>query len=62
MVRKNVPENPGVIQALLTHLRDRKAALNDLIFCLERYSIYKFPQPRRSPGKQRAETAPRRVA
>ena len=62
MVPKHTPETPGVIQARLTQLRVRKAVLDDLIFCLERYSIYKFPELRRLPGKHRPENARRRIA
>jgi hypothetical protein len=37
------PEAPGVIQARLAYLRLRKAALDELILSLERYSVYTLP-------------------
>jgi hypothetical protein len=40
------PEAPGDIQVRLAYLRLRKAALDELILSLERYSIYELPVPR----------------
>jgi hypothetical protein len=56
------PESLGVIQAKLTHLRARKAALDELILCMERYSVYKLAPRRRSTGKVRADNSTRRLA
>jgi hypothetical protein len=38
------PEAPGAIQARLAYLRLRKAALDELILSLERYSVYELPR------------------
>jgi hypothetical protein len=38
------PEAPGAIQARLAHLRLQKAALDELILSLERYSVYALPK------------------
>jgi hypothetical protein len=37
------PEAPGAIQAKLAYLRLRRAALDELILSLERYSVYQTP-------------------
>ncbi len=50
------PEAPGAIQARLAYLRLRKAALDELILGLERYSVYELPPAR----KARPET-PRKL-
>ena len=42
-MRKPSPEAPGVIRARLAYLRRRKAALDELIHCLERYEVYLTP-------------------
>jgi hypothetical protein len=54
------PEAPGAIQARLAYLRLRKAALDELILSLERYSVYEIPpvrkvriQPQKDPRTQR---------
>ena len=41
------PEAPGDIQARLAYLLLRKAALDELILSLERYSVYEVPGPRK---------------
>jgi hypothetical protein len=41
------PDVPGAIQAKLAYLRLRKAALDELILSLERYSVYELPQARK---------------
>jgi hypothetical protein len=49
------PDAPGAIQAKLAYLRLRKAALDELINSLERYSVYEIPparKVRREPQKQ----------
>jgi hypothetical protein len=47
------PETSGAIRALLTDLRNRKAALDEAIASLERYAVYAMPpdavNPRRAP-------------
>jgi hypothetical protein len=52
MMRKTSPEAPGAIRARLAYLRSRKAALDDLIHCMERYESYLSParQPPARPG------------
>jgi hypothetical protein len=42
------PEAPGAIQARLAYLRLRKAALDELILSLERYSVYELPTPKKA--------------
>jgi len=51
MVPKTSPEAPGVIRARLVYLRSRKAALDELIHCMERYALYLSParKPRARP-------------
>lgn len=49
------PDAPGAIQAKLAYLRLRKAALDELILSLERYSVYELPPARKvrwTPPKQ----------
>ena len=41
------PDAPGAIQAKLAYLRLRKAALDELILSLERYSVEELPARRR---------------
>jgi hypothetical protein len=55
MVRKLTPGTTVAIQARLNYLRGRKNALDQLILCLERYSLYKHPKLSRIPRK-RAES------
>ena len=52
MMRKTSPEAPGAIRARLAHLRSRKAALDELIHCMERYALYLSPA-RKAPGRPR---------
>ena len=42
-MRKTSPEAPGAIRARLAYLRSRKAALDELIHCMERYESYLSP-------------------
>ena len=54
------PKAPGAIQARLAYLRLRKAALDELILSLERYSVYELPTPRKAKSEpQRPLRAPR---
>jgi hypothetical protein len=54
------PEAPGAIQTRLAYLRLRKAALDDLILSLERYSIYQIHTPEKPKlGPQPQTRAPR---
>jgi hypothetical protein len=43
MTRKTSPEVPGAIRARLAYLHSRKAALDELIHCMERYELYLSP-------------------
>jgi len=43
MFPKTSPETSGAIQARLTDLRNRKAALDEAIASLERYAVYAMP-------------------
>jgi len=43
MFPKTSPQTSGAIQARLTHLRNRKAALDEAIASLERYAVYAAP-------------------
>jgi hypothetical protein len=47
------PKSPGVIQVRLARLRLRKAALDELILSMERYSIYEVPPLRRARSELR---------
>ena len=50
--RPNSPETPGDIQAKLLYLRNRRAVLDDLIGCLERYAVHELPvrvEPAKKP-------------
>jgi hypothetical protein len=51
MMHKTSPEAPGAIRARLAYLRSRKAALDELIDCMERYELYLSParKPRVRP-------------
>jgi hypothetical protein len=40
MIRKTSPEVPGAIRARLAYLHRRRAALDELIQCMERYQLY----------------------
>ena len=43
MFPNSSPEMSGAIRARLTDLRNRKAALDEVIASLERYAIYAMP-------------------
>jgi len=53
MMPKTSPQVSGAIRARLAYLHTRKAALDELIHCMERYELYA------SPGRKRAR--PRRT-
>ena len=48
------PETPGAIRMRLTHLRDRKTVLDELICSLERYAVYELPvaKPQLKPQRR----------
>jgi hypothetical protein len=52
MKRKACPEAPGAIRARLAYLRSRKAALDELIQCMERYELCLSPA-RKQPARPR---------
>jgi hypothetical protein len=52
MTRKTSPEVPGAIRARLAYLRSRKAALDELIHCMEQYELYLSPT-RKRPARPR---------
>jgi hypothetical protein len=52
MMRKTSPEALGAIRARLAYLRSRKAALDELIHCMERYESYLSPA-RKASGRPR---------
>jgi hypothetical protein len=65
MMRKTSPEAPGAIRARLAYLRSRKAVLDDLIQCMERYELYLSParQPPARPRLIKSQQPPlRRLA
>lgn len=61
MLSKYSPDTPGAIQRRLNDLRKRKAVLDELIACMERYQGY---QVHRYGGRMAslAENQPRRLA
>jgi len=52
MTRKTSPEVPAAIRARLAYLHSRKAALDELIYCMERYQSYLSPA-RKPPTRPR---------
>ena len=56
------PDAPGAIQAKLAYLRLRKAALDDLIVSLERYSVYQLPPARKVLAERPKRVTLRRLA
>jgi len=56
------PETPGAIQAKLAYLRLRKIALDELILCLERYSVYEVPIRRKACSEPTRRVRPARLA
>jgi hypothetical protein len=54
MFPKTSPESSGAIRARLIDLRNRKAALDELIASLERYAFYAMP-----PGEVISRKAPK---
>jgi hypothetical protein len=61
MIAKHSPEFPGAIQDQLNYLKEKKAVLDELITCLERYSEYRIPQRGPKPALNRPENT-RRLA
>jgi hypothetical protein len=56
MLPKTSPETSGAIRARLIDLRNRKAALDEVIASLERYAVYAMP-----PGAVMPQRAPKVV-
>jgi hypothetical protein len=56
MFPKTSPETSGAIRARLADLRNRKAALDEVIASLERYAVYALP-----PGETIPQRAPKVV-
>ena len=56
------PDVPGAILAKLAYLRLRKAALDELILSLERYSVYELPQPKKVRSERPDPARMRRLA
>lgn len=52
MTRKTSPEVSAAIRARLAYLHSRKAALDELIHCMERYQSYLSPA-RKPPTRPR---------
>jgi hypothetical protein len=44
-------QTPGDVQIKLKHLRNRRAALDELILCMERYTLYQMPAMLKKPVK-----------
>jgi hypothetical protein len=59
---KYSPEAPGAIQVRLAYLRLRKAALDELILSLERYSVYELPSAKRAKSELRRPVRVTRLA
>ena len=55
------PDAPGAIQARLVYLRLRKAALDELILALERYSVYELPARRKAQPEPSRQGRPSRL-
>jgi hypothetical protein len=51
MFPKTSPETSGAIRARLTDLRNRKAAIDEVIASLERYAVYALPPGEPIPRK-----------
>jgi len=56
------PDAPGAIQAKLAYLRLRKAALDELILSLERYSVYELPTRRKAKSETHSQVRMPRLA
>ena len=56
------PEAPGAILAKLAYLRLRKAALDELIQSLERYSVYEIPPAKKVRPERPDPARMRRLA
>jgi len=56
------PDRPGAILAKLAYLRLRKAALDDLIQSMERYSVYQLPPAKGVQSQRLPQARTRRLA
>ena len=56
------PEASGAIRARLAYLRNRKAALDELILSLERYAVYELPPARQVAPRPLRQVRTRRLA
>jgi hypothetical protein len=61
MKKPPLPEPSGAVQTKLAHLRNRKAALDELILCMEQYRLYQIPTPKKQ-GKAKTGGAARQLA
>lgn len=62
MKKPPLPETPGAVRAKLVHMRNKKAALDELILCMERYKVYQLPVARKRPGRFKSSPSDRRLA
>jgi hypothetical protein len=65
MLEKKSPETAAAVQTKLTQLmelRAQKAALDELILCMERYALYHSHAVRRPPGRATGRKATGRLA
>jgi len=58
MTEKSSPESPGAVQERLKYLKEKKAVLDEMIECLERYAVYCSKEERPA----RPDAFPRRLA
>jgi hypothetical protein len=56
MTSKYSPENSGAIQDRLVYLKEKKAVLDELIACLERYALYSMAPRDRQRSFERTES------
>jgi hypothetical protein len=61
MLRKTPPETAVAIQARLTHLRNRKRVIDELIVCLEVYGAGEKPFLRHPCARQGPRVEVRRL-
>ncbi len=62
MVKKSSPDTSGAIQARIAYLLNRRAALDELILCMERYTAQQVTWRRRPLGTVRADDTAGRLA
>jgi hypothetical protein len=55
MISMHSPDSSGAIQACLNYLKERKAVVDELIGCLERYSIHQMTLSADRPASERTE-------